>query len=90
MTVATKKRELTPAQEYNANFAKVVARLARTRKSAFTVDDVVKSIGNPPQGSKALGALMNAAAYNLDLTEAGVKRATRPSRRGALNRAWIG
>lgn len=89
--VATKtrpKRKLTAAEQYNANFRATVAKLAKTRKKPISVDDVIAKVGNPPQGGKALGALMNAAAFDVGLVVVGQERSQQPSRRGALNRTW--
>ena len=80
--------KLTPAQEYNKEFGVTVARLVKTRKNPITIDDVVAKIGNPPQGTKALGALMSASAYNLGLASPGYSRSQQPTRRGALNKTW--
>ena len=89
MATKTKaKKKLTPAQQYNANFRATVAKLAKTRKGPITVDDVVAKVGTPPQGGKALGALMNAAAFDCGLVQVGFERSKQSSRRGALNRAW--
>lgn len=85
---STRPKKLTRAEQYNVDFAKEVARLARVRKGTFTVDDVMTKVGTPPQGGKALGALMHAAAAKLDLVQVGVQKSQRPSRRGALNRTW--
>ena len=85
---ATKTNKLTSAQEYNKEFSATVARMVKTRKNPITIDDVVAKIGNPPQGTKALGALMNAAAYSLDLVSPGYSRSQQPTRRGALNKTW--
>lgn len=81
-------KKLTPAQEYNAKFRSTVAKLAKTRRKPITVDDVIAKVGTPPQGGKALGALMNAAAFDLGLVSVGLERSQQPSRRGALNRTW--
>lgn len=87
--MATKQKvKLTPAQQYNKDFAKRVEYLAKNRKGAFTVDDVIAKVGSPPQGGKALGPLMNAAAYRLDLIVVGAERSKQPSRRGAMNKSW--
>lgn len=81
-------KKLTPAQQYNADFRSTVAKFSKTRKKPITVDDVISKIGTPPQGGKALGALMNAAAFDNGLVQVGVRRSEQPSRRGALNKAW--
>ena len=90
MATATKKRvkKLTNTEQYCVDFHATVKKLARTRKNPFTVDDVTAKIGNPPQGGKALGALMNASAARFDLVQVGQQRSASPSRRGALNKTW--
>lgn len=83
-----KVKKLTRAEQYNMDFAGAASRLSKTRKGAFTVDDVIAKVGTPPQGGKALGALMNAAVGRLNLSPVGYSRSKQPSRRGALNTAW--
>lgn len=86
--MATKTKKLSAPQQYNIDFRATVAKLAKTRKGAITVDDVIARIGTPPQGGKALGALMNAAAHDVGLVQVGQERSKQPSRRGAYNKAW--
>ena len=88
MATKMKMKKLTPAQKYNADFRATVAKLAKTRKKPITVDDVISKIGTPPQGGKALGALMNASAFDVGLYPVGLRRSQQSSRRGALNRTW--
>lgn len=83
--MATSKARIT---EYNESFHKTVARLAKTRKTPFTIDDVVAKVGNPPQGRKALGALIGADIANLKLQVVALVPSRVKSRRGALNNAY--
>lgn len=78
----------TKVATYNEDFHKTVARLARTRKTPFTIDDVVGKVGNPPQGRKALGALIGADITNLNLKVVALVPSRVKSRRGALNNAY--
>ena len=78
----------TKAEQYNLDFTKVITKVAKTRKGAFTVDDVIAKIGTPPQGGKAIGALMHAAVLRLGLVHVGEQKAKSESRRGALNKVW--
>jgi hypothetical protein len=84
----TKPKKLTKTEQYCVDFHATVKKLAKTRKRPFTVDDVTAKIGTPPQGGKALGALMNASATRYNLVQVGTQRSLQPSRRGALNRTW--
>lgn len=76
------------AAEYNHKFIQTVGLMARSRKQAFTVDDVVAKLGNPPQGRKALGALMAAAVRRHNLFPVEEIQSQTDSRRGSYVVAW--
>lgn len=76
------------ASEYNTKFINTVGNIARARKNPFTVDDVVAKLGNPPQGRKALGALMAAAVRRHNLHPVEEVQSQADSRRGSYVVAW--
>lgn len=86
MPVMTQKQ--MRAKQYNAKFINTVGNIARARKNPFTVDDVVAKLGNPPQGRKALGALMAAAVRRHNLRPVEEVQSQADSRRGSYVVAW--
>ena len=76
------------AAEYNNKFIQTAGMMARSRKQPFTVDDVVAKLGNPPQGRKALGALMAAAVRRHNLHPVEEIQSQAESRRGSYVVAW--
>ena len=79
--------KITPEQ-YKNEFYKTARRIARTRKTPFTVNDIVAKVGTPPQGRQALSGLMTSAVNNLGLSYVGDVPSTIPTRRGAYVSAW--
>jgi len=76
--------EHTP-DDYKAQFELAVMNL----HSSFTSDDVIKTVGMPPNHKNAVGALMNSLAKRKLIVKTGrYLKAQRPTRHAAIVAEW--